>query len=78
MSSTKSSAVSLGYVLVHRPHQTPTIDTPFTSVKFRDIFGIDPFANPITKCLPLNAVARNACSEAVSYTHLTLPTNREV
>ena len=48
MSSIKSSAVSLGYVLVHRPHQTPTIDTPFTSVKFRDIFGIDPLANPIT------------------------------
>ena len=38
ISSAKSSAVSLGDVIVHRPHQTPTID-----------LGIEPFANPITE-----------------------------
>ena len=30
ISSEKSSAVSSGEVCVHRPHQTPTIETPFT------------------------------------------------
>ena len=49
-------------MLVHLPHQTPTIEIPFTSVRLSDIFGISPFAKPITRSLPLNAVALNACS----------------
>ena len=42
INSLKSSAVSFGDVLVQRPHQTPTMDTPFTRVIFSGIFGISP------------------------------------
>ena len=50
-------------MFVHRPHHTPTIDTPLTSVKLRDILGICPLAKPITSNLPLKAVALSACSD---------------
>ena len=62
INSLKSSAVSFGEVVVHLPHQTPTIETPLTRVKFNGIFGILPSVKPITSNLPFHAVALNACS----------------
>ena len=71
INSLKSSAVSFGEVCVHLPHQTPTIDTPLTSVIFNGIFGISPWAKPITRSLPFQAVARNASSETLPPTGST-------
>jgi len=53
----------MGSLAAQAPQKTPTSDAPFKRARFKGIFGIGPEAKPITRNLPFQATALNACSE---------------